>query len=267
MEGTIIVYTNKFANKIRTRIRVHVKKERRETQVVWERSGLHKTEVLEIPLPSAMYSFRPLVTRVLFHFHSSCPLLALLTLSCDPWFMNHCNITRFLCSFHASLYLLLLLFLQSVWWFRFFSHSLTATSLVEDPAFCAIALTLISVAIIVVSLPFSLFFCIKVCHQKKKELIRDSIYSRKTFLDPFILCLPQVVQEYERAVIFRLGRLVTGGARGPGIFFIIPCIDTYSKADLRTVSFDVPPQEVWLVLREMNVTDYLSASLDDEVER
>ncbi|RWS03027.1 band 7 protein-like protein, partial [Dinothrombium tinctorium] len=53
-----------------------------------------------------------------------------------------------------------------------------------------------------------------------------------------------VVQEYERAVIFRLGRLVAGGARGPGIFFIIPCIDTYSKVDLRTVSFDVPPQEI-----------------------
>ncbi|RWS01471.1 band 7 protein-like isoform X2 [Dinothrombium tinctorium] len=53
-----------------------------------------------------------------------------------------------------------------------------------------------------------------------------------------------VVQEYERAVIFRLGRLVRGGAAGPGIFFIIPCIDTYSKVDLRTVSFDVPPQEI-----------------------
>uniref|UniRef100_T1JUT0 Band 7 domain-containing protein n=1 Tax=Tetranychus urticae TaxID=32264 RepID=T1JUT0_TETUR len=53
-----------------------------------------------------------------------------------------------------------------------------------------------------------------------------------------------VVQEYERAVIFRLGRLVKGGAKGPGIFFIIPCIDTYSKVDLRTVSFDVPPQEI-----------------------
>lgn len=45
-------------------------------------------------------------------------------------------------------------------------------------------------------------------------------------------------------VIFRLGRLLKGGARGPGIFFIIPCIDTYCKVDLRTVSFDVPPQEV-----------------------
>ena len=35
-----------------------------------------------------------------------------------------------------------------------------------------------------------------------------------------------------------------GGAKGPGIFFIIPCIDSYNKVDLRTVSFDVPPQEV-----------------------
>ncbi|KPM11953.1 erythrocyte band 7 integral membrane protein-like protein, partial [Sarcoptes scabiei] len=57
------------------------------------------------------------------------------------------------------------------------------------------------------------------------------------------LCI-KVVQEYERAVIFRLGRLVRGGARGPGIFFIIPCIDSYCKVDLRTVSFDVPPQEI-----------------------
>jgi erythrocyte band 7 integral membrane protein len=35
-----------------------------------------------------------------------------------------------------------------------------------------------------------------------------------------------------------------GGAKGPGIFFIIPCIDSFIKVDLRTVSFDVPPQEV-----------------------
>eukprot|EP00094_Tigriopus_californicus_P006506 TCALIF_06264-PA protein Name:"Similar to mec-2 Mechanosensory protein 2 (Caenorhabditis elegans)" AED:0.26 eAED:0.26 QI:0/0/0/1/0.8/0.66/6/0/266 len=69
----------------------------------------------------------------------------------------------------------------------------------------------------------------------------------------------QVVTEYERAVIFRLGRLrkgcsaprgltflfgLAGGAKGPGIFFIIPCTDSYQKVDLRTVSFDVPPQEV-----------------------
>lgn len=57
------------------------------------------------------------------------------------------------------------------------------------------------------------------------------------------LCF-KVVQEYERAVIFRLGRLRSGGARGPGVFFVLPCIDNYCKVDLRTVSFDVPPQEV-----------------------
>ncbi|XP_063423831.1 uncharacterized protein LOC134707739 isoform X2 [Mytilus trossulus] len=62
---------------------------------------------------------------------------------------------------------------------------------------------------------------------------------------PFSMCLSiKVVQEYERAVIFRLGRLVSGGAKGPGLFFIIPCIDSYTKVDMRTVSFDVPPQEI-----------------------
>ena len=60
-----------------------------------------------------------------------------------------------------------------------------------------------------------------------------------SFLSPF-----QVVQEYERAVVFRLGRLRSGGAKGPGLFFIMPCVDSYKKVDLRTVSFDVPPQEV-----------------------
>ena len=54
-------------------------------------------------------------------------------------------------------------------------------------------------------------------------------------------------QEYERAVIFRLGRLLTGGARGPGVFFIIPCVDVYEKVDMRTQTFEIPPQEVWLV--------------------
>ncbi|XP_064615982.1 mechanosensory protein 2-like isoform X2 [Liolophura sinensis] len=64
-----------------------------------------------------------------------------------------------------------------------------------------------------------------------------------TFPVSLCLCI-KVVQEYERAVIFRLGRLLTGGAKGPGLFFIVPCVDAYSKVDLRTVSFDVPPQEV-----------------------
>ena len=56
--------------------------------------------------------------------------------------------------------------------------------------------------------------------------------------------LLQTVQEYERAVIFRLGRLKKGKPSGPGLFFIIPCMDSIVVTDLRTVSFDVPPQEI-----------------------
>lgn len=63
-----------------------------------------------------------------------------------------------------------------------------------------------------------------------------------TFPISIFLCC-KVVSEYERAVIFRMGR-IRAGARGPGVFFILPCIDNYFKVDLRTVSFDVPPQEI-----------------------
>ena len=55
-----------------------------------------------------------------------------------------------------------------------------------------------------------------------------------------IFCL----QEYERAVIFRLGHLLRGGARGPGVFFIIPCSDIDEKIDMRTNTYEIPPQEV-----------------------
>ena len=68
--------------------------------------------------------------------------------------------------------------------------------------------------------------------------------------------LVQVVQEYERAVIFRLGRLLPGGAKGPGIFFVLPCIESYQKVDLRTITLGVPPQEVSLVSVESNVSLY-----------
>ncbi|XP_066977763.1 band 7 protein AGAP004871-like isoform X6 [Macrobrachium rosenbergii] len=84
----------------------------------------------------------------------------------------------------------------------------------EGPGCCAIILTIVSYLLIIATFPFSLCMCIK------------------------------VVQEYERAVIFRLGRLLKGGAKGPGIFFVVPCLDSYRKVDLRTVSFDVPPQEI-----------------------
>ncbi|VDO95490.1 unnamed protein product [Soboliphyme baturini] len=84
----------------------------------------------------------------------------------------------------------------------------------EPEGICSILLKTLSYILIALTFPFSLVFCLK------------------------------MVQEYERAVIFRLGRVLYGGARGPGLFFIIPCIDNYQKIDLRTVSFDVPPQEI-----------------------
>lgn len=52
----------------------------------------------------------------------------------------------------------------------------------------------------------------------------------------------RVLNEYERGVIFRLGRAI--GAKGPGLIILIPIIDKMAKVDLRTVTMDVPPQEV-----------------------
>ena len=52
----------------------------------------------------------------------------------------------------------------------------------------------------------------------------------------------KVLREYERGVIFRFGRL--RGVKGPGIFLIIPFVDKMTKVDLRTVTMDVPPQDV-----------------------
>jgi len=53
----------------------------------------------------------------------------------------------------------------------------------------------------------------------------------------------RIVKEYERGVIFRLGR-VQGRAQGPGLFFLIPIVDRMVKVDLRTVTMDVPPQDL-----------------------
>ncbi|KAL2085881.1 hypothetical protein ACEWY4_019201 [Coilia grayii] len=78
---------------------------------------------------------------------------------------------------------------------------------------CGILLMLLSVVIIIVTFPFTIWSCLK------------------------------IVAEYERAVIFRLGRIV-GGAKGPGILWVIPCVDTFRKVDMRTVSFNIPPQEL-----------------------
>ena len=67
----------------------------------------------------------------------------------------------------------------------------------EDCGICGALITFFSYILVFLTLPISIWGCVK------------------------------VVQEYERAVIFRLGRLKSGGAKGPGLFFILPCIDTY----------------------------------------
>ena len=64
----------------------------------------------------------------------------------------------------------------------------------------------------------------------------------------------KIVAEYERGVIFRLGRLI--GAKGPGLFLIIPFVDRMVKVDLRVVTMDVPSQEV---ITKDNVTVRVNA--------
>ncbi len=58
----------------------------------------------------------------------------------------------------------------------------------------------------------------------------------------FLAASVRVLKEYERGVIFRLGRII--GAKGPGLIILIPIIDKMKKVDLRTVTLDVPPQDI-----------------------
>jgi len=59
---------------------------------------------------------------------------------------------------------------------------------------------------------------------------------------PLLASSIKVLKEYERGVLFRLGRLV--GVRGPGLFFVIPFVDSLAKVDLRVMTIDVPKQEI-----------------------
>lgn len=58
----------------------------------------------------------------------------------------------------------------------------------------------------------------------------------------FFISAVKIMPEYERAVIFRLGRII--GAKGPGLIILIPYIDRMVRVDLRTVTLDVPPQDI-----------------------
>uniref|UniRef100_A0A8C8RJ21 Stomatin n=1 Tax=Pelusios castaneus TaxID=367368 RepID=A0A8C8RJ21_9SAUR len=79
---------------------------------------------------------------------------------------------------------------------------------------CGWLLVIVSFFFVVITFPFSVWLCIK------------------------------IIKEYERAIIFRLGRILRGGAKGPGLFFVLPCTDNFIKVDMRTISFDIPPQEI-----------------------
>uniref|UniRef100_A0A8B9VEQ3 Podocin n=1 Tax=Anas zonorhyncha TaxID=75864 RepID=A0A8B9VEQ3_9AVES len=79
---------------------------------------------------------------------------------------------------------------------------------------CEWLLTILSFLFIVMTFPISVWFCMK------------------------------VVREYERAIVFRLGRLLPGRARGPGLFFFLPCLDTYHKVDLRLKTLEIPFHQV-----------------------
>ncbi|XP_019750214.1 stomatin (EPB72)-like 3a isoform X2 [Hippocampus comes] len=96
---------------------------------------------------------------------------------------------------------------------------INSTDIVEDKTSTRLGcfgwiLVIISLLFIGVTFPLTIFMCVK------------------------------IVKEYERAVIFRLGRIIDRKAKGPGLFFVIPCTDNFVKVDLRTVSFDIPPQEI-----------------------
>ncbi len=58
----------------------------------------------------------------------------------------------------------------------------------------------------------------------------------------FLMTSIRILNEYERAVVFRLGRVI--GAKGPGIIILLPVIDKMKRVDLRTITLDVPPQDI-----------------------
>jgi regulator of protease activity HflC (stomatin/prohibitin superfamily) len=62
------------------------------------------------------------------------------------------------------------------------------------------------------------------------------------FLAAFFVNAVRIIAEYERAVVFRLGRILR--AKGPGLILLIPYIDRMVRVDLRTVTLDVPPQDI-----------------------
>ena len=63
------------------------------------------------------------------------------------------------------------------------------------------------------------------------------------FLVLFLIAAIKIAREYERGIVFRLGRLLAE-PKGPGLFFLIPVVDRMVRVDLRTITLNIPPQEV-----------------------
>ena len=80
------------------------------------------------------------------------------------------------------------------------------------------------------------------------------ILAAALFIVLVLASMIRIVREYERGVIFRLGRLL--GAKGPGIFILIPFIDQMVRVSLRVITLDIPPQEV---ITKDNVTAQVNA--------
>src|SRR6266542_98220 len=59
----------------------------------------------------------------------------------------------------------------------------------------------------------------------------------------FLISAIKIAREYERGIVFRLGRLLPE-PKGPGLFILIPVVDRMVRVDLRTVTLNIPPQEV-----------------------
>ena len=81
------------------------------------------------------------------------------------------------------------------------------------------------------------------CCQMLIRIIATILCTFLLFIPIFWISCIKVVDQYKRLVHFRLGKVV-GGAGGPGIFIMLPCIDEYRLVDLRVKTLDVPRQEM-----------------------
>lgn len=93
-------------------------------------------------------------------------------------------------------------------------HGGKASLAVVGTLICERLLKILTIVLVILGLPFTLVACLR------------------------------VIPQYERAVIFRLGRLLSSSAVGPGLIFKLPFLDQMRRVDLRTFTFDVPTQEV-----------------------